>query len=202
MEFSMREIECSTVVYPTGAPAYCHRSRLSPGFTLIELMVTLAVFAIILSVGTPSLRSFLSRSELASNSNHFLSTINHLRTEAIRRNSYTTLCPSTDGLGCNGTDWKNGWIAFEDTDRNSLVADDSSEEVFSVGEALKDDLTFHASTELVSYIQYKADGTLSNTPGQISICHVGAPSKNNTRIFSISAGGRVNSSYSMKSQCL
>lgn len=198
----MQKIECSTAGCQTDVLFYCHRPRLSSGFTLIELMITLAIFAIILSVSAPSLRSFLSRSELTSSSNHFLSTINHLRTEAIRRNSYTTLCPSTDGIHCNGTDWEDGWIAFEDIDRNYRVADDSSEEIFSTGEALRDDLTFHVSTELVSYIQYKADGTLSNIPGQISICHIGAPSDNNTRVFSISAGGRVNSSYSMKNQCL
>lgn len=174
--------------------------RNSSGFTLIELMITLAVMAIILTVGAPQLHTFLSRSELTSKSNHLLGEINQLRVEAVKRNTHTVLCPSSDGSSCNAKDWKYGWIAFADNNGDGQLAEDASEPVFSVVEAFGDNFVITPSNGFNNTIRYKADSTLRSDSGSLTLCHTSI-SANNARILSISAGGRINISQTTRERC-
>ena len=73
------------------------RSR-SSGFTLIELMVTLAVLAIILTIGVPSFRTLIESNRVTSQANTFLSAVNLARTEAIKRGSQVALLAEAGGF--------------------------------------------------------------------------------------------------------
>jgi len=85
------------------------------GFTLLELIVTLAIVAILLTVGVPSLRTFIQGNQLISSTNELLSALHVARSEAIKSNGRVTVCESSNGTSCATTgDWKNGWIVFID----------------------------------------------------------------------------------------
>jgi type IV fimbrial biogenesis protein FimT len=87
------------------------------GFTLIELMVGVAVLAIALGVGVPSMSEFIKNLRLAAHTNDLLTSLHLARTEAIKRNARVTLCKSADAAICStaaGTGWQIGWMVFAD----------------------------------------------------------------------------------------
>jgi type IV fimbrial biogenesis protein FimT len=75
------------------------------GFTLVELMITVAVLAIVLAIGVPSFSAMIRRNQLVSTANEISATMNLARMEAIRRNRRVEICPSTNGTTCSGSNW-------------------------------------------------------------------------------------------------
>jgi type IV fimbrial biogenesis protein FimT len=85
------------------------------GFTLIELMITLAIIGILLTVGVPSLKTFMQSNQLIASTNELISAFHVARSEAIKLNTRVSICESSDGATCAETgSWKNGWIVFVD----------------------------------------------------------------------------------------
>src|SRR6218665_3434 len=90
------------------------------GFTLTELLMTLALAAILGSLAAPSVRDFIVRSKLTNLGNEFISSVLKARSEAVNRNTCVTLCLSSnadaDAPACASTtpttDWHKGWILF------------------------------------------------------------------------------------------
>lgn len=76
------------------------------GFTLIELMVVLAIAAILLTVGVPSFRDLMIKNRLSGQIQEFYNAINFARSEAIKRGNFVSICKSSDGSTCGGSnDW-------------------------------------------------------------------------------------------------
>lgn len=75
------------------------------GFTLLELMVTVAVLAIVLAIAVPSFQGITNRNRLTAITNEVVAAAQLTRMEAIRRNQRVVMCPTTDGSACNGGDW-------------------------------------------------------------------------------------------------
>jgi type IV fimbrial biogenesis protein FimT len=88
------------------------------GFTLIELMVTVAVFGILISMAIPNFSDLVNAQRVKAVAGDLYATLAFARSEAIKRNDYIGICAKTDdGSGCqNSTDWARGWIVFIDTD--------------------------------------------------------------------------------------
>ena len=80
-----------------------------PGFTLIELMVTLAVVGILVVVAVPAMVFMINSNRLAGTTGELTSSLQLARSEAVRRGASVTICGSTNGTDCNSTDWSN-WI--------------------------------------------------------------------------------------------
>ena len=84
------------------------------GFTLMELMVTIAVLALLVAIGVPTFRDATLGSRLSAAANNLLASVQLARSEAIKRNQPITLCASSDGATCAGTgDWEQGWIVVD-----------------------------------------------------------------------------------------
>jgi len=87
------------------------RASRPSGFTLVELMVSLAVLAILLALAVPSFQNATLGARLSGYANDLLASTQLARSEAIKRNAPVTLCRSTDGTTCATTgSWHVGWI--------------------------------------------------------------------------------------------
>jgi type IV fimbrial biogenesis protein FimT len=86
------------------------------GFTLVELMVTIVVLVILVSVAVPSFDNIRLSSRLNSYSTDLVAGSQVARSEAIKRNAQVTLCVSTNGTSCATTgQWETGWIVISGT---------------------------------------------------------------------------------------
>jgi len=94
--------------------AMMHTPRTMRGFTLIELMVTLAVLAILTMVAVPNFRDTIRRSRVSAASNALLADLHYARAEAINRGQLVSLCPSSNGSSCTagGAAWEAGWLVY------------------------------------------------------------------------------------------
>lgn len=88
------------------------------GFTLIELMVTLAVVAILALIAVPNFRPTIQNSRIVGLTNDLLSDINYARTEALKRAANVGICMSTSGTACDGGSWQSGRIVFADVNND------------------------------------------------------------------------------------
>ncbi len=102
------------VSIPTGA-----RTPGQRGFTLMELMIVLALAAVILAIGAPNFREFRQNNRLTAAANDFLASVQLARTEAVKRQTAVSICPSDDpaspSASCTTGEFTR-WIVFEDTD--------------------------------------------------------------------------------------
>jgi type IV fimbrial biogenesis protein FimT len=95
------------------------RSR-ALGFSLIELMVTIAIVAILLALGLPSFEGSMRSNRVATTTNEMLASLALARSEAIRGSHKSVICASVDGSTCGaGLDWNDGWIVAADFDRDA-----------------------------------------------------------------------------------
>lgn len=88
--------------------------KISCGFTIIELIVTVAVAAILLSIAMPSLRIFVLNARMTTQTNNLLADISLARSEAIKHGSRAVICTSSDGATCTGSGWNSGRLIFWD----------------------------------------------------------------------------------------
>lgn len=92
----------------------------SAGFTLVELMITIAIAAILLAIALPSFQGSLRSNRLATSTNEMIATISLARWEAIRSRRGAGLCATADGSTC-GTDWNQGWMVWADANGNGFL---------------------------------------------------------------------------------
>jgi len=136
------------------------------GFTLIELMVTLSVLAILLSIAVPSLLSFTIRNRLVAVNNDLMTAINLARSEAIKRGSNVSLCKSNTNTSCSGT-WSNGWIVFVD---NGTIGDATDDTILRVHQGIPSGYSLNATNNFTNFVSYKRDGSANNI-GTFVVCH-------------------------------
>ena len=82
------------------------------GFSLIELMVTITILAILIAIAGPSFTSSIRESRIATLSSELQGALQLARSEAVKRRVNVVICRRNDaGTACeNGVDWGNGWL--------------------------------------------------------------------------------------------
>jgi type IV fimbrial biogenesis protein FimT len=82
--------------------------------TMIELLITVVILAILMAIAVPSFRNASLGSQLSAAANNLLASVQLARSEAIKRNAAVTLCASADGAACAGSGgWEQGWIIMD-----------------------------------------------------------------------------------------
>ena len=97
------------------AAAHLPSPRRGGGFTLVEMMVTIALVAVLLGLATPSFITARRNAELTSTANEFLSALSAARAEAMKRQLRAFVVPT------DGANWNSGWIAFVDVNSNATA---------------------------------------------------------------------------------
>lgn len=163
------------------------------GMTFIELMVVMAVAAVLLTVAVPSFDALLNSSRQTTLTNTFLTSLHLARSEAVKRNARVALCKSADGVSCTaGGRWDQGWIVFHDANNNAQV--DVGEELIRVYEALPDTFALKGNNPAANYVSYAPTGATrlisgALQMGTITLCRVAAGGQDARRIV-ISGTGR------------
>jgi type IV fimbrial biogenesis protein FimT len=116
-------------------------NRSPSGVTLVELMVALAVFAILVTIGIPSFTNLIANNRVTAAANELLSTLQFARSEAVKRNEDIVARP-TDGIN-----WSGGWVVRRGaTDLRTRHAQHASVTIAKTGLA---SLTFRPAGNVV-----------------------------------------------------
>jgi type IV fimbrial biogenesis protein FimT len=140
------------------------------GFTLVELMITVVIVAILLAIAGPSFVELLERNRMQTSASNVYTSLMLARSEALKRNQSVQVCSSTSGTACDPNEaglWKDGWLVWVDRDGDTNV--DDPNEVLAVRGALYSGDTLWAVTDpndmsggtKIDDITYQASGGAS-----------------------------------------
>ncbi|MFK3649361.1 GspH/FimT family pseudopilin [Lysobacter enzymogenes] len=99
------------------------RQQGSRGFTLLELLITISVAAVLLSLALPNFRQALRSNRVSTSTNEYLGALTLARTEARVTLFGGNVCASKDGSKCEGS-WSDGVMVWSNTNRNETAESD------------------------------------------------------------------------------
>jgi len=141
-------------------------NRKQTGFTLVELMITLLIAAILLSQAVPSFLTMLQNSRITTQANDYVTSLNVARSEAVKRGSRITVCKSTNNTTCIASGgWQQGWIIFVDADNDAVV--DNGEEVLRAHGPFEPGNTLVGTGNTANYISFIGSGFSQLTNGGV-----------------------------------
>ena len=119
------------------------------GFSLIELLVALAIAALLLTIGVPAFGNLIDRTRMDADASELLRSLRYARQEAVRTNQTITIAPLAE------RDWNQGWVIFIDNNHNGEL--DADETILRAFEGVgRSDI--RANTPLSRYVRYNALG--------------------------------------------
>lgn len=135
-------------------------TRANRGFTIVELAVTLVMVAIVVTTALPSMRGLILNNRLKTETGEFLTALYFARSEAVKRKTSVTICPSTNAKDClagaSMSDWRRGWVVR------------TTSEVLRAKSSIETDI---AITGTVTSIVFTATGTGNlASAGSFSLC--------------------------------
>lgn len=166
------------------------------GFTLMELLTTMAVAALLASIAVPSFTTLSLNSKRVSSTNELVSALHFARSSAVLRNERFTVCTTSNGTACEAVGWDQGWLAF---------ADLSGDQAVNFGETVSRSGLGGAGLSIVSaefpnFFIYRPNGrvmgavTTTNT-GDFTICD--RRGAEHARVIIIDTSGRPRLSKTM-----
>ena len=168
----------------------------SHGFTLLELMVVLAIAAILATLAAPSFKQLIQSNTMSGTVNTFLADMRYARSESIRRGGGVVMCRSDNPEAANAscgsgstTGWESGWIIFHNLNNNSSRT--SAEPLLRVQAPIASVNTI-AESGAASIFKFTATGRLSlSSAAQITFGSPPVYATNAQRIMCVNLGGRA-----------
>ena len=141
------------------------------GLSLVELLVTLGVATILMSVAVPSFRTISMNSKQSGTINELVGGMHLARNTAITLNARVGICASSNGQSCQVVSWNEGWIAFHDVDNNQSRGFD--ETILATGSEA-DSITIDSS-QFPNSFSYRPNGRVMNgsvavNTGEFALC--------------------------------
>jgi len=188
-------------------PRHRHAPR---GFTLIELIITIALVAVLLGIGVPSLTGMLRDNAIVAITNELVADLQFARSEAIKRNQPVTICRANAALdGCVAdANWESGWIVFPEAAGAANGALDAGETVIRTHNGVTaGDATIRVpgdALNLAGAVVFQSDGVPANATGQslrgsLRICDGGH--LDSAREVAISRSGNVRAQRGTVTAC-
>lgn len=149
-------------------------SRPFRGFTLVELLIALAVAAILVTTAVPSFRAVILNNRMAVQVNDMLTALSIARSEAVKRGMEVLVCKSVNSMSSDPScatsgNWEQGWIVFTDADGD--VTRDSDEEVLQAYPPLSPGTAATGNTTSAELIGFNAAGRIrGGALGAITFC--------------------------------
>jgi type IV fimbrial biogenesis protein FimT len=149
---------------------------------MVEMIMTVAVGAILLTVGIPSFRYITNSNRVAAEINGLLGDLQYARSEAIKEGVSVSVCVSSSGTACTGgVNWQSGWI----------VISSANNTVLRVQNQFSGNDTFVANNA-VSTINFNRDGYANGMAnGTLIELHTSPTNNNWTRCLSINLVGMI-----------
>lgn len=166
-------------------PHRCPVKTRMTGFTIAEVLITLAVLGVTISLGLPSFSIFLESNQLRSNTDDMYSSLFMARSEAVTRNTTVSLCKInlSSADSCNNSEnWQSGWIAFVDLNADGVR--DNGETILDTYTGMSANSSV-SSTNFANFISFQPSG-YTNSSGTINIC----VNSNSAQDIFINATGR------------
>ena len=163
------------------------------GFTLVELLITVAIAAILLSLAAPNFREMLVKRSVQAAGETLASDMRYARSEALKRSTQTVVCRSTDGAMCSAVvgSWSEGWIVFVDSDLSGTVS--SGDDLLRVQQELPNIASIHKVSTPANTRQlfrYEPTGWAKGADESFTITPTGSVPAGSTRLLCISINGR------------
>jgi len=178
-----------------------NKERGNAGFTLIELMMVIAVIAVLSSIGFPYMRDMILANRIRSQATEITGAMNLARAEAVKQKLPIGICISSGGTSCTGTDWAAGLLIWEDSDGDGSV--DAGERILRIVNGSQTNITINFLTNLNQPVSsptwFRADGTFMPATGNtgteyaIRICDSSRTGESG-RAVAIGASGRIGAS--------
>ncbi|WP_250656788.1 GspH/FimT family pseudopilin [Alkalimarinus coralli] len=166
-------------------------NRQATGFTLVELMVTLAVAAILLSIAVPSFSSFIQNNRITSATNHLVAHLQYARSEAVSKGLAVNLARNTTSTA---KDLSKGWTIYTDAgSTNGNTAYNASEDTLlkSFEGYGSSNITINTNSDGNNWIAFSSRGLLAEGAGKsivIAVCDDRGVTQG--RLITISPTGR------------
>lgn len=81
------------------------------GFTLMEMLIAIAVLAILVTLAVPSFQQLIQNNRLSAQGNELVAAFQFARSEALKRGVWAEICASNDGETCSD-DFADGWLVY------------------------------------------------------------------------------------------
>lgn len=149
------------------------RTRTQQGLTLLELLVTIAMMAILLTIAVPSYRESIRQNRLTVQIGGFVAALRLAQSEAIRLDQMVTLCKSsnpeaTTTPACdNATTWDSGWVLFVDANGDGII--DTGESIIRVGAPLVAGSSLLGSSAVADVVTYRPTSEIA-AAGTFVLC--------------------------------
>jgi type IV fimbrial biogenesis protein FimT len=114
------------------------------GFTLLELMLTIALLAVVMGFGVPNMQEFVRNARMSTSANDIITDFNYARSEAVKRRVPVTLCKSQNGTACDADSAAgpfNRWVIFVDDADPALVQANDGNGTINTGDVILRDRT-------------------------------------------------------------